>query len=147
MIFEYKEVAKHNSVNDAWIIINNNVYDITKYIDKHPGGKAILISSLGQDVTEEFKNIHHSSNAHTLMEKYCIGKIDNSSIPVSKSKTRNVIDYSETITKEKIIERLSTSEDKFKIHKICGIISLLNIIYRTKKMYQQTQSSFFYVCG
>ena len=33
-----KQVAKHNKKTDCWLIANNNVYDVTKFIEKHPIG-------------------------------------------------------------------------------------------------------------
>ena len=44
--YSIEEVAFHNNENDAWIIINNDVYDITDFLDEHPGGKMILMSIL-----------------------------------------------------------------------------------------------------
>ncbi len=32
-----KEVLKHNQYSDIWIIVDNKVYDITEYIEEHPG--------------------------------------------------------------------------------------------------------------
>ena len=37
--FTRKEVAQHNQDNDLWVIINNKVYDLTKFSKIHPGGK------------------------------------------------------------------------------------------------------------
>lgn len=43
-----EEVSKHSSATDAWIIVKDKrsgeqrVYDVSMYIDEHPGGEAIL---------------------------------------------------------------------------------------------------------
>lgn len=34
--FTKQEVAQHNKDTDCWIIINYNVYDITKFLNLHP---------------------------------------------------------------------------------------------------------------
>mmetsp|Transcript_162897 Transcript_162897/g.312888 ORF Transcript_162897/g.312888 Transcript_162897/m.312888 type:complete len:1014 (+) Transcript_162897:129-3170(+) len=52
------EVAKHKSKDDAWIVLFGNVYDVTNWIPKHPGGEQAIQVFLGMDATEEWKNIH-----------------------------------------------------------------------------------------
>jgi len=37
--FTYDEVSKHNINSNIWVTYKENVYDITKFIDNHPGGK------------------------------------------------------------------------------------------------------------
>uniref|UniRef100_T1ITN5 Cytochrome b5 heme-binding domain-containing protein n=1 Tax=Strigamia maritima TaxID=126957 RepID=T1ITN5_STRMM len=37
-----EEVGRHKTKDDAWMIINKKVYNITDYVTTHPGGDAIL---------------------------------------------------------------------------------------------------------
>jgi hypothetical protein len=41
-IFTKAEVAKHDTVNDCWMIINGKVYDVTPFVDEHPGGDILM---------------------------------------------------------------------------------------------------------
>lgn len=45
------EVAKHNTKDDCWIIVNNIVYSMGNFRKKHPGGSKILEFYAGQDAT------------------------------------------------------------------------------------------------
>ena len=70
--YTIKEVEKHNKKSDAWLIINKKVYDVTKWIDKHPGGM-IIMKGVGKDATEMFRSIGHSSNAKKILKGLQIG--------------------------------------------------------------------------
>lgn len=37
----YEELAKHDKVGDAWLAIRGKVFNVTKYMDFHPGGMCI----------------------------------------------------------------------------------------------------------
>lgn len=47
------QVREHDSVSDCWTIIEGNVYDLTSYIDRHPGGTEIE-RACGKDASELF---------------------------------------------------------------------------------------------
>ncbi|WWD03261.1 hypothetical protein V865_001312 [Kwoniella europaea PYCC6329] len=54
-----KEVAKHNSrENGVWIVVHGKVYDVTDFLDEHPGGAEIILRYAGMDATEEYEPIH-----------------------------------------------------------------------------------------
>lgn len=67
-------VAKHNTRNDCYLIINNNVYSVSSYISSHPGGTENITDVCGQEVTGIFADIH-SNKAWDLLKKYKIGTI------------------------------------------------------------------------
>ncbi|CAE7851936.1 cyb5r4 [Symbiodinium necroappetens] len=52
------EVARHNQVGDCWTIFQGRVYDISAYIDFHPGGKKQIMQGAGKDMTSLFHKAH-----------------------------------------------------------------------------------------
>ena len=49
-----EEVVQHNTFEDCWIIIDNAVYDISEWKDRHPGGPFVARMYAGKDATAEF---------------------------------------------------------------------------------------------
>ena len=74
--FSLEEVAKHNSAESLWVVINNNVHDVTAFRLMHPGGPELLLQLAGRDATEDAERAHgNSRKAKSLMSKYCIGTL------------------------------------------------------------------------
>jgi len=69
------EVAAHCTREDAWIIVNGCVYDITSFISSHPGGEDVLCEVLGKDATQAFLEAGHSQHARSQLCKYQVGTI------------------------------------------------------------------------
>ncbi|CAN6833688.1 unnamed protein product, partial [Brassica oleracea] len=80
-IFTLSQVSEHNQAHDCWIVINGKVYDVTKFLEDHPGGDEVLLSSTGKDATDDFEDVGHSESAREMMEQYCVGEIDPTTIP------------------------------------------------------------------
>merc|ERR1712048_1436070 len=52
------EVAKHTSKTDCWVVVSDQVLDVTKFLGEHPGGELAILTFAGKDATEEFNMIH-----------------------------------------------------------------------------------------
>ena len=56
--YTLSDVAKHTTPDDCWTTINGNVYDLTPFINSHPGGVPIIMQICGIDGTSAFNNQH-----------------------------------------------------------------------------------------
>ncbi|RWS01028.1 nitrate reductase-like [NADH] [Dinothrombium tinctorium] len=70
-----KEISEH-TVRDisVWIIVAGFVYNVTDFVDEHPGGAEEILHNAGKDVTSEFMRIH-SETAKQMLKQYKIGKL------------------------------------------------------------------------
>ncbi|SPN97711.1 related to acyl-coa dehydrogenase, long-chain specific precursor [Cephalotrichum gorgonifer] len=60
------EVAKHATDESLWCIIDSTVYDLTDFLEAHPGGESVLRQIAGKDATADFYNLHR----HEVLTKY-----------------------------------------------------------------------------
>ena len=60
------DVAAHNKADDCWLVVDGVVYDVTKFLSEHPGGKKVIVAVAGQDATKKFHLFHKPS----VMQKY-----------------------------------------------------------------------------
>ncbi|RWW17923.1 hypothetical protein GW17_00018127, partial [Ensete ventricosum] len=101
------------------------VYDVTPFMDEHPGGDDVLLTVsgvtkrikshgfpcckysnkypvfAGKDATNDFEDIGHSNAAQEMMDKYYIGKIDTSTIPTKDT----------TVQKQLVIQKPDNSQE------------------------------------
>ena len=73
--YSLEEVAKHNTESDCWIVIDSVVYNVTKFLKAHPGGKGILLEYAGKDATEAFFEFHRKEVLAKFGPKLRIGTI------------------------------------------------------------------------
>ncbi|KAL3685765.1 hypothetical protein R1sor_003787 [Riccia sorocarpa] len=80
-LYTLGEVSEHNSSKDCWLVIDGKVYDVTKFLEEHPGGDEVLLSATGKDATDDFEDVGHSTSARAQMAEYYVGEVDKSSFP------------------------------------------------------------------
>ena len=73
--FTKKQISVRNNAKDAVVIIDNVVYDLTGFLDEHPGGHEVLLAAAGRDASEDFDDVGHSLDAKELMHKFVIGEL------------------------------------------------------------------------
>jgi cytochrome b involved in lipid metabolism len=48
-VYSLEECSKHRSEDDCWLIIHGKVYNVTEFLDEHPGGYDIVVAASGAD--------------------------------------------------------------------------------------------------
>ncbi|KAL4574733.1 hypothetical protein LXL04_021569 [Taraxacum kok-saghyz] len=83
--FVFEDVIKHNKTKDCWLVIDGKVYDVTPFMEDHPGGDEVLLAATGKDATDDFEDVGHSDDARGMMHKYYIGEIDRETVPKKRA--------------------------------------------------------------
>uniref|UniRef100_A0A8C8X386 Cytochrome b5 n=1 Tax=Panthera leo TaxID=9689 RepID=A0A8C8X386_PANLE len=73
--YTLEEIQKHNHSKSTWLILHHKVYDLTKFLEEHPGGEEVLREKAGGDATENFEDVGHSTDARELSKTYIIGEL------------------------------------------------------------------------
>lgn len=69
-----EHVARHCKADDCWIHANGVVYDVTRYLSKHPGGARSILKKAGTDASIDFE-YHKQKTKNEIWEKYRIGRL------------------------------------------------------------------------
>ena len=77
MVLSLQEVSQHNKKDDCWVIIHDKAYDLSDFMDEHPGGLAIIMKYAGKDATKAFDPIHPGDTlTKYLQPKYHKGEVE-----------------------------------------------------------------------
>lgn len=52
------------------------MYNVTKFLEDHPGGKDIVLEQAGKDTSDVFEEAGHSSEARDILPKLLVGRLD-----------------------------------------------------------------------
>lgn len=62
-VYTMADIAAHAKPESCWAAINGNVYDLTTWVARHPGGEKPIQSLCGTDATERFTRKHGKTSA------------------------------------------------------------------------------------
>jgi len=97
--YTWEEIEKHRSLDSLWVVSNDFVYDITKFVPSHPGGSHTLLTCAAQDITYLIWTSHpFTTKPSKILEKYKIGLVDG---PFVKYATEKNVFYDEVKQKVK----------------------------------------------
>jgi|Transcript_91885 L-lactate dehydrogenase (cytochrome) len=80
------EVAKHNSSEDCWVVLNGHAYDMSDFLEDHPGGAGIIMKYAGRDASKAFNPIHPKNIVDTLPPSAHLGPVTPAEAPVEAKK-------------------------------------------------------------
>ncbi|KAJ1555206.1 hypothetical protein HK096_007080 [Nowakowskiella sp. JEL0078] len=75
MIIPLSELSKHNSAKDCWIALFGEVYNVTPFLNLHPGGTQLILRDAGKDASASFSSIHSKSLINYHIKHLKIGDL------------------------------------------------------------------------
>ena len=72
-VISLEELATHATASDCWIGLRGKVYNLTAYVEYHPGGAAVLEEAFGKDATALFDKYHKYVNGEYIMRATRVG--------------------------------------------------------------------------
>uniref|UniRef100_Q68EJ0-2 Isoform 2 of Cytochrome b5 reductase 4 n=1 Tax=Rattus norvegicus TaxID=10116 RepID=Q68EJ0-2 len=70
-----EELKKHNKKDDCWICIRGFVYNVSPYMEYHPGGEDELMRAAGADGTDLFNEVHRWVNYESMLKECLVGRM------------------------------------------------------------------------
>jgi L-lactate dehydrogenase (cytochrome) len=78
------EVAQHSTAEDCWVVLNGQAYDMTGFLEDHPGGAGIIVKYAGRDASRAFNPIHPKNIVDTLPPEAHKGPVTPVEAPVEQ---------------------------------------------------------------
>nr|XP_020477542.1 cytochrome b5-like [Monopterus albus] len=117
--YRLSEIEGQNTFKSTWIIIHNKIYDVTRFLEEHPGGEEVLKEQGGGNATESFEDIGHSTDARELASSMVIGELH----PDDRDKIAKPVETLVTTVKQE------TSWTNWLIPAV--VAAIVTLIYRT----------------
>lgn len=73
--YPLSEIKRHNNEKSAWLLIHDEVFDVTEFLEMHPGGKDVILDFIGTDATVPYEEAKHSKDAREMLQDFKIGEL------------------------------------------------------------------------
>ncbi|KAJ8076695.1 hypothetical protein PM082_001118 [Marasmius tenuissimus] len=118
MSFSLEEVASHNKPTSCWVIIAQQVYDVTDFLLEHPGGSSIILKYAGRDATRAYEPIHPKDalEKHLPKSKH-VGAVDTEAAQklkeaeVNRQKTKDEVRVEKAMKERPLLSRILSLND------------------------------------
>lgn len=80
--FTPAEVAAHNTEKSCYVTLGSKVYDVTSFVDDHPGGGDLIMEYAGKDVSEIMRDVvshEHTDAAYEILDECLVGFVSSES--------------------------------------------------------------------
>uniref|UniRef100_A0A8B9RK64 Cytochrome b5 heme-binding domain-containing protein n=1 Tax=Astyanax mexicanus TaxID=7994 RepID=A0A8B9RK64_ASTMX len=75
-VYTWDEVQKHNHRGDQWVVIERKVYNVSNWVNRHPGGRRVIGHYAGEDATEAFTAFHPDQKfVRKFMKPLLVGEL------------------------------------------------------------------------
>ncbi|KAF4670450.1 Delta 8 Fatty Acid Desaturase [Perkinsus chesapeaki] len=90
--FTWEEVAKHSSRESCWIVVHGYVYDLTSWLDRHPGGILPILNCAGDvDATDVFISNHPPKVVNRILPAFRIGRLEGYTVSPATAEFRKLV--------------------------------------------------------
>ncbi|XP_066171190.1 cytochrome b5 reductase 4 isoform X3 [Sylvia atricapilla] len=130
------ELSKHNKKEDCWICIRGFVYNVTPYMEYHPGGEDELMRAAGADGTDLFDQVHRWVNYESMLKECLVGRMAVKPIAAPKEVSSIVSEDKKQLNgvlPEKKVLATSSAKDLSPSYDWFQTDSLITIVIYTKQ--------------
>eukprot|EP00762_Andalucia_godoyi_P003428 ANDGO_04330.mRNA.1 Bifunctional delta 6-fatty acyl acetylenase/desaturase len=143
MKVSWSDVEKHNTEDECWTVISGKVYDVSSYLDSHPGGRAVIKTQGGRDGTDAF-NSFHPPQVEAMLASFYVGDLDLSTAPKPVQKEDGFVKDMRALVADCKREGLFASSKVYYVRKWIECVSIVALaLYLLKLDY--TNRVFYYL--
>ncbi|KAI6785667.1 uncharacterized protein J7T54_006001 [Emericellopsis cladophorae] len=118
-------VLQHGTPHDCWIVIDDEVWDVTKFAPQHPGGASVIVKYAGRDATEAYSEIHTRSIVREhLSPDFFKGNLDRSTITEAWTRAQDKPESPKA-------QAPGETEKKIPLHNIISLYDFAESVART----------------